>query len=272
MGIGVLVYFFDVLDQWLFSIYYYCYIFSLVCLWGNLAVNHSSCFGSQVLCTAPCLSYLLEPYVWKLLSHIRLFATLRTVQWVSEVAQSCPTLCDPMDCSLQGFCVHGIFQARVLEWVVISFSRESSWLRDRTRVSHVAGRRFNVWANYTVHGILQARILEWVAFPFSRGSSQPRSPALWLDSLPAKPTREAQEYEWVSYSFSRGSSWPRNWTGVSCIVGRFSTNWAIREALQPCTLLYYVFVDMCLLASLSRSIMRWKVHFAVDNTSAVPSS
>ena len=237
MGIGVLVYFFDVLDQWLFSIYYYCYIFSLVCLWGNLAVNHSSCFGSQVPCTAPCLSYLLEPYVWKLLSHIRLFATLRTVQWVSEVAQSCPTLCDPMDCSLQGFCVHGIFQARVLEWVVISFSRESSWLRDRTRVSHVAGRRFNVWANYTGHGILQARILEWVAFPFSRGSS-----------------------------------WPRNWTGVSCIVGRFSTNWAIREALQPCTLLYYVFVDMCLLASLSRSIMRWKVHFAVDNTSAVPSS
>ena len=44
----------------------------------------------------------------------------------SEVAQSCPTLCDPMDCSLPGFSVHGIFQARVLEWVAISFSRGSS--------------------------------------------------------------------------------------------------------------------------------------------------
>ena len=40
---------------------------------------------------------------------------------------------------------------------------------------------------YTVHGILQARILEWVAIPFSRGLSQPRSPALQVDSLPAEP-------------------------------------------------------------------------------------
>ena len=40
----------------------------------------------------------------------------------SEVAQSCLTLCDPMDCSLPGCSVHGIFQARVLEWVVIAFS------------------------------------------------------------------------------------------------------------------------------------------------------
>ena len=44
----------------------------------------------------------------------------------SEVAQSCPTLCDPMDCSLPGFSVRGIFQARVPEWVAISFSRGSS--------------------------------------------------------------------------------------------------------------------------------------------------
>ena len=44
----------------------------------------------------------------------------------SEVAQSCPTLCDPVDCSLPGSSVHGIFQARILEWVAISFSRRSS--------------------------------------------------------------------------------------------------------------------------------------------------
>ena len=67
------------------------------------------------------------------------------VKW-SEVAQSCPTLCDPMDCSLPGFSVHGIFQARVLEWVAISFSRESSWLRDWTHVSCIAGRSFTLWA------------------------------------------------------------------------------------------------------------------------------
>ena len=63
-----------------------------------------------------------------------------------KVAELCPTLCDPVD--------------------------------------------------YTVHGMLQARILEWVVFPFSRGSSQ-----------------------------------PKNWTKVSCIVGRFCTSWATREAI-----------------------------------------
>ena len=63
------------------------------------------------------------------------------MKW-SEVAQSCPTLCDPMDCSLPGFSVHGIFQARVLEWVAISFSRGSSRPRDRTWVSCIAGRHF----------------------------------------------------------------------------------------------------------------------------------
>ena len=47
-----------------------------------------------------------------------------------EVAQLCPTLCDPMDCSLSGSSVHGILQARILERVVISFSRGSSQPRD----------------------------------------------------------------------------------------------------------------------------------------------
>ena len=52
--------------------------------------------------------------------------------WRSEVAQSCPTLCNPMDCSLPGSSLHGILQARVLEWVAISISRGSSWPRDQT--------------------------------------------------------------------------------------------------------------------------------------------
>ena len=41
--------------------------------------------------------------------------------------ESCPTLCDPMDCSLPGFSVHGILQARTLEWVAISFSKKKRW-------------------------------------------------------------------------------------------------------------------------------------------------
>ena len=53
----------------------------------------------------------------------------------SEIAQSCLTLCDPMDCSLPSSSVHGIFQARILEWVAISFSRASSQPKDWTHVS-----------------------------------------------------------------------------------------------------------------------------------------
>ena len=62
----------------------------------------------------------------------------------SEVAQSCPTLCDPMDRSLPGSSVHGILQARILESVAISFSRGSSQPRDQTRISRIAGRCFNL--------------------------------------------------------------------------------------------------------------------------------
>ena len=50
------------------------------------------------------------------------------VESESEVTQSCPTLSDPMDCSLPGSSIHGIFQARVLEWVAIAFSKELNLL------------------------------------------------------------------------------------------------------------------------------------------------
>ena len=63
----------------------------------------------------------------------------------SEVAQLCLTLCDPMNCSLPGSS-HGILQARVLEWGDIAFSMVSSQPRDRTQVSWIPGRRFNLWA------------------------------------------------------------------------------------------------------------------------------
>ena len=110
----------------------------------------------------------------------------------------------PMDCSLPGSSVHGILQARILEWVAICFSRRSSQPRDRTHdscSSCIAGRFFTseppgqakgysvcVCAvaqtgptlcnlldfsspGSSVHGILQARLLEWVAISFSKGYS-----------------------------------------------------------------------------------------------------
>ena len=57
-----------------------------------------------------------------------------------------PILCDPMHCGPPGSSIHGILQARLLEWIAISFSRGSSQLRDRTQVSRIAGRCFNLWA------------------------------------------------------------------------------------------------------------------------------
>ena len=57
-----------------------------------------------------------------------------------------PTLCDPMDCGPPGSSVHGILQSIILEWVAILFSRESSWPKDRTQVSRIAGGFFTVLA------------------------------------------------------------------------------------------------------------------------------
>ena len=63
-----------------------------------------------------------------------------------KLLQSCPTLCDPVDCSPPSSSVHGILQARILEGVAISFSRGSSQPRDWTQVFRIAGRCFNLWA------------------------------------------------------------------------------------------------------------------------------
>ena len=72
-----------------------------------------------------------------------------------KVAQSCLTLCDPIDCSLLVSSVHGIFQARILEWVAISFFRRSSWPRDWTPVFHIVVERFTVWATREVSNFFE---------------------------------------------------------------------------------------------------------------------
>ena len=74
------------------------------------------------------------------------------------VAQSCPTLCDPID-----YTVHGILQARILEWVAVPFSRGSSQPRDWTQVACIAGRFFTSWTTGKPKN------------PFSRRSSQTRN-------------------------------------------------------------------------------------------------
>ena len=86
------------------------------------------------------------------LSFIVLFESPHFLWWVLLVkvevliAQLCLTLCDPMDCSLLGSSVHGILQARILEWVAIPFSRGSSQPKDWTQVSCFASRLFTIWA------------------------------------------------------------------------------------------------------------------------------
>ena len=76
----------------------------------------------------------------------------------SEISQSYPTLCDPMGFSLPGSSVPGIFQARVLEWVAISFSRESSQPRDQIQASCIADRHFNIWATREAHAGQEAAV------------------------------------------------------------------------------------------------------------------
>ena len=123
---------------------------------------------------------------------------------------SCVRL-DPTDCSLPGSSVHGIFLARILEWVAISSSRGSSWPRDRPSASWGSAFAHSylilcdpVDSNppfSSIHGILQARILESVARPSSRGSSQPRDRTHDCLPLPC--------YRWILYHWA---TWEALWT------------------------------------------------------------
>ena len=105
---------------------------------------------------------LLNPGIKPMVSYIsgigrRFFTTRATLEvpfniYGCVVAQSCLMLWSPMDCNLPDSSVHGTLQARILEWLVISFSTGSSQPRDRIQGSHVAGRSFTVWT--TKYGCL----------------------------------------------------------------------------------------------------------------------
>ena len=91
----------------------------------------------------------------------------------SKVAQSYPTLCNPMNCSLWGSSIHGIFQARVLEWVAVSFSRGSFQPRDWTRVSSITKTLLFLVPNmaYYCHHISGCIMVSWWALPHSQDST-----------------------------------------------------------------------------------------------------
>ena len=108
------------------------------------------------------------------------------------VAQSCLTLCDSVDYSPRGSSVHGILQARVLEWVAIPFSRGSSQSRDWTRVSWIAGRFFTIWATREARGQwtlgMTIHFFSWFTY-WNVSSSEVSedlciSPTVGKDSLP----------------------------------------------------------------------------------------
>ena len=123
---------------------------------------------------------------WKLLSRV----------WL---------LCDPMD-----YIVHGILQARILEWVAFLLSRESFPTQGlNPGLPHCRQILYQLSHKWS------PRLLEWVAYPFSSRSSQ-----------------------------------PRNWTGVSCIEGGFFTNWALREACFYSISLYNNIISCFVISSL----------------------
>ena len=78
------------------------------------------------------------------------------------VTQSCPTLCNPISCSLPGSSVHGILQEKILEWIAIPSSRVFSWSRDKAQVSYTTGIFFTVWASREAPGSYNS------TFSFSR--------------------------------------------------------------------------------------------------------
>ena len=101
-----------------------------------LSLYWLACFWCVCVCILEVVLYVLCAFLISIF-HLWLFP------FESEVAQSCPTLYNPMDGSPPGSS-HGLFQARRLEWVAISFSRGSSPLRDWTQVSCMAGRLYHV--------------------------------------------------------------------------------------------------------------------------------
>ena len=141
-------------------------------------------------------SSLKEYYHWHHRKEGEAFIPIFIPSVQCSGTQLCPALCDPKDSNPPGSSVHGILQARMLEWVAIFFSKFKGKSESEVTQSclTLCDPMDGNLSDYSDHGISQARMLEWVAI-----------------------------------FFSRGSSWPRDQTQVSCIAGKFFTIWATRE-------------------------------------------
>ena len=151
----------------------------------------------------------------------------------AQSLQPCPALCDLMDGSLPGTSVPGILQARILEWVAIPSSWESSQPRDQTPcLVHLLhwqegslpqsppGKPEIMHRRCQVHSFLFVCFLSPLVV----------SNSLW--PLGVYGILQARIPEWVAFPFSKGSSKPRDQTQVSHIAGRFFTSWVTREARE----------------------------------------
>ena len=185
-------------------------------------------------------SVIPSGFTFKSLSH---FELVLYMVWDSGlccclVTRLSLTLCDPTDCSPPGSSVHGILQARIVEWAAIPFCRGSSQPRDQTHVSCTEGRFFTIWASRGVDSLgYDSAIKNKELMP---------STAPWMDLETVTPCvilyqlshqGSPRTLEWVAFPFSRGSSWARNRTSVSCIAGGLFTSWAAQEALWKLLLL-----------------------------------
>ena len=140
------------------------------------------------------------------------------------------SLCNPVDCSPPGSSVHGILQARILEWVAMPSSRGSSPPRDGTHISCISRWNLYHWATREAHLLLQLALC----------LAAQLCPAL-CDPVDCSPPGssvhgilQARILEWVTTLSSRGSSQPRDWTQVSGITGRFFSIWATSVACCCC--------------------------------------
>ena len=147
-------------------------------------------------------------------------------------AQSCLTLCGPIDCSPRGSSAHGILHARILEWVVIPFSKVSSQPTDWTQVSWIAGRFFTIWATRKAH--LCANGTQMMAHVKNSPELQsPRSNCLLHHSLSfptdiSKITEGKENYSFIPYvCFLLSHVFSITLSGITIYPSLQAQNWKV---------------------------------------------
>ena len=130
-------------------------------------------------------------------------------------SQSCPTLCKPMNWSPPGSSVHGVLQARILEWAAFASSRGSSQPTDPTQVSCIAGGFFTIWATREAQEYWSGWSIPFLGELPDPGI-EPRSPTLQTDSLPAElPGKPVSSYTKILKNTSLESGEEENWDVVT---------------------------------------------------------